>query len=89
MVQGETSMVIRVSIDQLCSTLIGLQLKDNGNTKEKTILEQVALNLMNRIAHPEHYTTVDRWYAFCYLSKLANEILRMLSFEIAKNGKKQ
>ena len=47
----------------MITTLVGLSLKANNNTKERVILEQVMPNLKSGIQHPEHYAIVDVWYS--------------------------
>lgn len=53
----------KMGVTPLVSTLVGLSLKANNNTKERVILEQVMPNLKSGIEHPEHYATVDVWYS--------------------------
>lgn len=53
----------KMGVTPLITTLVGLSLKANNNTKERVILEQVMPNLKSGIQHPEHYATVDVWYS--------------------------
>lgn len=53
----------KMGVTPLITTLVGLSLKANNNTKERVILEQVMPNLKSGIQHPEHYAIVDVWYS--------------------------
>jgi len=52
-----------MGVTPIVSTLIGLSLIDNNNTKEKAVLEKIVSDMKSGILHPEHFEKVDVWYS--------------------------